>query len=205
MNKTVIVTVFVALMIAPATALYNESETYDGDMHIMAGDTGNTDLPDVALNQTGSQCMSGDQEPVRDISVDRGSAGTQITIDGTLQAANPCKKLDHSVEKNNGTHVIDIRSVSDGEGQMCVDCVGGLSYSATVEFEGEEYSLEVQHNGRTVRTLSASSDSQDSRPSAGTGANETDRTAEQSDTGHDQDQDSVIASIQGVLQGLFGF
>jgi hypothetical protein len=68
-----------------------------------------------------------------------------------MVTANPCVTVDHEFDERNGTYVLDVIT-QPGEG-ACTQCVGMVTYNATVDATTSYFQLEVKHNGETVKTF----------------------------------------------------
>lgn len=134
---------------------------------------GKTDIVDYGTTSTLVACADPEVASTNVDVDDRGCAGggedtatvaydgERVRVDGTFVASNPCHELSiadarYSAKSGTATVVLDATHPED---QACLDCVGAISYRATVVFERDlPDHVAVHHRGAagdTVRVATA--------------------------------------------------
>lgn len=113
--------------------------------------------PRAEVSQLNSSCYSGQNTTLQDTAFS--SPRSNLDIDGKytvnftgyVRTANPCYTVRHdSVKKSDSVYVLNVTTKSTG--QICVQCVGVVSYEASFDAD-RPFRLEVLHNGENVGNL----------------------------------------------------
>lgn len=166
------ITVMLALMLV--SGLGAAVANYDGPKdqpHIMGGDSGSSAEASTGvgpngtswtskIENVGSTCLSGDGgEKISNITYsgqDAVDGLKKVEFVGKIEAGTPCHQVTHEVEEvGEDSYVLNVSSERSDE--VCVDCVGELTYKGSFEAPGG-YSLVIKHNGDTVEEFDFSSD-----------------------------------------------
>ncbi len=177
-----------AALAAPAAAVYDPNgshNTGDGPSITSAGSSAGATVgvgPNgtawrATVAERNATCSRGNHSAVADVAFPAdGEQAHTVTFRGTVTAAHPCHTVQHAVhERGDGMYVLNVTATAqDG---VCVQCVGTLTYDATFGTD-DPFRLVVQHDGETVRTITA----------PGYAADDEDR--------------SLVAAVMGWLAGL---
>jgi hypothetical protein len=131
----------------------------------VGGDTGTADQAGgsktgdewrLDVTQSNVSCWSGeDAEELSNIEFDDSTdegGDRAVTFTGTIETSNPCQKIAGTgVEWDGDTYTLNIKTEQTGE--ICVDCVGAVRYTATFGSELDPYRLKVEHNGEHVQDI----------------------------------------------------
>ncbi|MFB6228510.1 MAG: hypothetical protein ABEH88_08115 [Halobacteriales archaeon] len=109
-------------------------------------------IESASIETTDASCGSGDGE---EIAVDFGDEA--ITVTGTLPAPDPCHEAvlaSVGLDDNQLSVIVDVRSTR-GDGGMCVQCVGAVTYTARIvpRDPGTIESVAVDHATGTESTI----------------------------------------------------
>ncbi len=103
------------------------------------------------FSMTGAQCLSGNSTGVTNSSFETGEETYSVSLQGTVETANPCHTLEHEVvETDTGHYTLNI--TSNAENGTCTQCIGAVSYEASFESD-EPFYLKVVHDGEEVEEL----------------------------------------------------
>lgn len=96
-----------------------------------------------SIETVGTDCGTPDDEHAR---ADRD--GNTVTLSGVLVTSNPCHEavlVEYSL--TDGELSVDIDAVSTlDEGEVCIECIGAISYEATIEVDSDAVVARVRLN-----------------------------------------------------------
>ncbi|QSG13747.1 hypothetical protein [Halapricum desulfuricans] len=105
-----------------------------------SGATGPTET-DTESASVGSRSITtteaGCGGPDETASVSFDTERTEIAVDGAIGAANPCQEATlAAVDDATGTGTVTVTVGTKPTGDVCVQCLGRVEYTATIGFEG---------------------------------------------------------------------
>lgn len=166
MRRRILLTALLVLLAGMASAIvYENGSTPDcppGQACIL--DSGSSASASAGVNENGTEYRA-ELSMLNRSQADTGNSLSNINysegdvyrveFSGTITAPTPCHALEHSVEEGEGdTYTLNVDTVVNhlDNQSMCAQVMTGIEYSAGFETD-KPFSLEVQHDGETVDTL----------------------------------------------------
>lgn len=162
MRKTLALTTALLLAVSSATAVVGHNDS-GGDVSITGAGSSASATTAVGPNgtewtaevsMTGRQPAENPGGSIANVSYSGDDSTGKASFTGEIVAGTPCHVIDHEVEEENDSYVMNIQTVKEDldNDSVCTQVLTGISYDASFEAD-KPYTVEVQHNGETVGSL----------------------------------------------------
>lgn len=159
MRKTTVLLAALVLCISGSAAVVGHNSSGSGDMHIMGSGSSASASASTGpngtnwraeLSMTGRHAAEDPVGNIGNVSVSDDKNKSRVSFSGEIVAGTPCHVIDHEVEVQNDTYIMDIRTVQENSSQACTQVLTAIQYDASFEAK-RPYTLVVRHDGDKVK------------------------------------------------------
>ncbi|MFB6204688.1 MAG: hypothetical protein ABEJ75_03510 [Candidatus Nanohaloarchaea archaeon] len=157
MRKTLVLLTVFALSLSTSTAIVNYTGP-ENQPHIMAqpdssGASASTGQNfSLRFEKLNISLSPGVRDKITDVSVKDVNGTWRFSFQGQMQLPTPCYRVDRSLSVDGNSYVLNLEKIPTNE--TCVQSLAVLEYQVSGEIQDREFTLEVQHDGKTIDTLS---------------------------------------------------